>query len=71
MILRVRAFSKIDPILDDSVQDEITDLRSLTYSLADEEKAEQKAVAEGMRRAMGRASIALEQKGRKWVRSAI
>jgi uncharacterized protein len=65
MILRVRDFSRIGSILDDSVQDEITDLRSLTYSLADEEKAKQQAVAEGMRRAMGRASIALEQKGQK------
>ena len=65
MILRVRDFSKIGAILDDSVQDGITDLRSLTYSLADEEKAKQQAVAEGVRHAMGRASIALEQKGQK------
>jgi len=44
---------------------ESTDFRSLTYSLADEEAAKQHAVAEGMRRAVGRANAALEQKGQK------
>jgi hypothetical protein len=65
MMLRVRDFSKIGPIMDESVQDGIVDFRSLTYSLADEEAAKQRAVAEGMRRAIGRANIALEQKGQK------
>ena len=51
--------------MEESVTDEITDFRSLTYSLADEEAAKQLAVAEAMRRAVGRANAALEQKGQK------
>jgi uncharacterized protein YggE len=51
--------------MDDSVQDGIADFRSLTYSLADEEAAKQRAVAEAMKRAIGRANSALEQKGQK------
>ena len=62
MVLRVRDFSHIGPILDGSVEDGVADFRSLTYSLADEESAKKQAVAEAMRRAMGRAGIALEQK---------
>jgi len=63
--LKIRDFSKIGPILEESVDDGITDFRSLTYSLADEEAAKQKAVAEAMKRALGRATAALEQKGQK------
>ena len=63
--LKVRDFSKLGPILEGSVEDGITDFRSLTYSLADEEAAKKKAVAEAMRRAVGRANAALEQKGQK------
>jgi uncharacterized protein len=59
--LKIRDFSKIGPILEGSVDDGITDFRSLTYSLA----AKQKAVAEAMKRAIGRASAALEQKGQR------
>jgi uncharacterized protein YggE len=65
MVLRVRDFSRIGPILDGSVEDGIADFRSLTYSLSDEEAAKKQAVAEAMRRAIGRASVALEQKGQK------
>jgi uncharacterized protein YggE len=65
VVLRVRDFSRIGPILDDSLQDGIADFRSLTYSLADEEAAKQLAVAEAMRRAVGRATVALEQKKQK------
>lgn len=65
LVLRVRDFSHIGPILDGSVEDGIADFRSLTYSLSDEEKAKKEAVAEAMRRAIGRASVALEQKGQK------
>jgi uncharacterized protein len=65
LTLRIHDFAKVGPILDESVQDGVTDLRSLTYSLADEEAAKQKAVAEAMRHAIGRASAALEQKGQK------
>jgi uncharacterized protein YggE len=65
MVLRVRDFSRIGPILDGSVDDGIADFRSVTYSLSDEETAKKQAVAEAMRRAIGRATIALQQKGQK------
>ncbi len=65
IVLKVRDFSKLAAIMEESVTDEITDFRSLTYSLADEEAAKQHAVAEAMRRALGRANAALEQKGQK------
>jgi uncharacterized protein len=63
--LRIHDFSRIGPILDGSVEDGVADFRSLSYSLADEEAAKKQAVADAMRRAIGRASIALEQKGQK------
>jgi len=63
--LKVRDFSKLGPLLEDSVEDGITDFRSLTYSLADEESARQHAAAAAMRSAMGRAAAVLEQKGQK------
>lgn len=63
--LRVRDFSKLGPLLEDSVEDGITDFRSLAYSLADEEAARQHAAAAAMRSAMGRATAVLEQKGQK------
>lgn len=65
IVLRVRDFSKLGPLLEDSVEDGITDFRSLTYSLADEEAARQHAAAAAMRSAMGRATAVLEQKGQK------
>jgi len=65
IVLKVHDFSKLGTLMDESVTDEITDFRSLTYSLADEEAAKQHAVADAMRRAMGRATAALEQKGQK------
>jgi len=65
IVLKVHDFSHIGPILDGSVDDGIADFRSLTYSLSDEEAAKKQAVAEAMRRAIGRAGIALEQKGQK------
>jgi uncharacterized protein YggE len=63
--LRVRDFSKLGLLLEDSVEDGITDFRSLTYSLADEEAARQHAAAASIRSAMGRAAVVLEQKGQK------
>ncbi len=63
--LKVQDFSKVGAIIDDSVQDGIADFRSLTYSLANEENAKQKAVADAMRRAIGRATAALEQSKQK------
>ena len=65
IVLGVHDFSPIGPILDGSVEDGVADFRSITYSLLDEEPAKKQAVAEAMRRAIGRASIALEQKGQK------
>ena len=63
--LRLRDFSRIGGVIDEAIQDGITDFRSLTYSLADEEAAKRNAVAEAMRRAAGRASVALEQRNQK------
>ena len=51
-VLKIRDFAKIGPILDASVEAGVTDLRSLAYSLADEEGAKKKAVAEAMQHAM-------------------
>jgi uncharacterized protein len=65
IVVKVRDFTKLGPIMDESVTDEITDFRSLTYSLADEEVGKQRAVADAMRRATGRANAALAEKGQK------
>lgn len=65
IVLKVRDFSKLGPILDEAMQDGITDFRSLTYSLADEEGAKERAVGDAMKHAIGRANAALEQKGQK------
>jgi uncharacterized protein len=71
IVLKVHDFSRIGPILDSSVDDGIADFRSLTYSLSDEEAAKKLAVAEAMKHAIGRASVALDQKGQKLARCAI
>lgn len=63
--LKMQDFSKIGPIMDDSIQEGVVDFRSLTYELANEETAKQKAVADAMHRAVGRASVALEQTQQK------
>lgn len=65
VVLRVQDFSKVGPIMDESVQDGIADFRSLTYQLSNEEAAKQKAVADAMHRAAGRATAALEQTKQK------
>ena len=65
VVLKIQDFSKVGPIMDDSIQDGIADFRSLTYSLANEEAAKKKAVADAMQRALGRATIALEQTKQK------
>jgi len=65
VVLKVQDFSKVGPIMDDSIQDGIADFRSLTYSLANEELAKKKAVADAMQRALGRATVALEQTRQK------
>lgn len=61
VVLKVQDFSKVGAIMDESVQDGIADFRSLTYQLSNEEAAKQKAVADAMHRAAGRAAAALEQ----------
>lgn len=61
VVLKVQDFSKVGAIMDESVQDGIADFRSLTYQLSNEEAAKQKAVADAMHRAAGRAAVALEQ----------
>lgn len=65
MTLKVRDFSQIGPLMDNAVQEGIVDFRSLTYSLSDEEAAKQRAAGEAMRRAVGRATAALSEKGQK------
>lgn len=57
--LRVRDFTRIGTLIDESVEEGIVDFRSLTYSLADEEAAKQRAIAEATRRAEARARAAL------------
>lgn len=63
--LKVLDFSQIGPLLDGAVEEGIVDFRSLTYSLQDEEAAKERAVAQAMQRAVGRASAALAQNGQK------
>ena len=65
VVLKVQDFSKVGPIMDDSIQDGIADFRSLTYRLKNEEAAKQKAVSDAMHRAVGRATVALEQTRQK------
>lgn len=62
---RVRDFSRIGTLLDESVEEGIVEFRSLTYSLADEEAAKQRAIAEASKRAEARARAALGDNGRK------
>jgi uncharacterized protein YggE len=65
IILKVHDFAQIAPILDGAVQDGIVDFRSLVYSLQDEEAAKEKAVANAMKSAVGRATSALAQNNQK------
>lgn len=65
IVLKVHDFSKIGPILDDSVQNGLADFRSLEYSLENEEAAKQRAVADAMRNAVDRAKAALIENGQK------
>jgi uncharacterized protein YggE len=69
--LRIHDFLKLGPILEGSVEDGITDFRSFTYSLADEETAKQKAVAEAMKHARKRrARMQGPESGRPTVRES-
>lgn len=63
--LKVHDFSKIGPILDDSLQGGLADFRSLTYSIENEEAAKEHAVADAMHNAVERAKAALVQNNQK------
>ena len=63
--LKVHDFSLIGPLLDGAVEDGIVEFRSMTYSLEDEEAAKERAVAQAMHAAVGRATAALAQNGQK------
>jgi hypothetical protein len=63
--LRVRDFSRVGALIDESVEEGIVDFRSLTFSIEDEEAAKQRAIAEATRRAEARARAALSDSGRK------
>lgn len=63
--VKIRDFTKIGPILGSSVQEGVVDSRSLTYSLENEEAAKEKAVAQAVRDAVGRAQAALGQNAQK------
>lgn len=65
LTLKVRDFAKLEPILENSVDDGIADFRSLNYSLSDEEAAKQKAVAEAVQHSWDRANAALKPRGQK------
>lgn len=65
IILKVHDFSKIGPLLDDSVQGGLADFRSLTYSLENEETAKEHAVADAMHNAVERAKAALAENNQK------
>lgn len=63
--LKVHDFSKIGPILDDSLQGGLADFRSLTYTLENEEAAKEHAVADAMHNAVERAKAALVANNQK------
>ncbi len=63
--LRVRDFARIGELIDESVENGIADFRSLTYSLADEEAAKQRAIALAMRQAEARARAAMGGNARR------
>jgi uncharacterized protein YggE len=61
--LSVHDFAMLGPILDGAIEEVAVEFRSMTYSLADEEAAKERAVAAAMHSAVGRASAALGQSG--------
>lgn len=65
LVMRIRDFQKIGPLIEESVEEGIVDFRSLTYSLEDEEAAKQKAIEAAMGSAEARARAALASNGRK------
>ena len=65
VILRLRDFARIGELIDESVENGIADFRSLTYSLADEEAAKQRAIAAAMRQAEAHARVAMTGNARR------
>ena len=65
IVLKVRDFTKIGTILNDSVENGLANFRSLTYSLENQEEAKSRAVADAMHNAVERAKAALAQNGQK------
>jgi uncharacterized protein YggE len=65
LTLKVRDFARLEPILENSVDDGIVDFRSLTYSLSDEEAAKQKAVAEAVQHSWDCGNAASKPRGQK------
>ncbi len=63
--LRVKDFARIAPLVDEAVQEGISELRSVDYTLEDEEDARQRAIAAAMRSAEARARVALRDNGRR------
>lgn len=63
--MKVHDFTKIGPLLNDSVQGGLADFRSLTYFLENEETAKERAVADAMHNAVERAKAALAQNNQK------
>ena len=63
--IKMRDLSRVAFVIDDAVEAGVAELRSASYSLADEEQAKQKAVAEAMRRAQQRARTAVGENGRQ------
>lgn len=59
VVFRVRDFSKLGTLIDEAVESDIVEFRSLTFSLADEEEAKVRAVAMARERAEARARAAL------------
>jgi hypothetical protein len=63
--VKVRDLSRVGFLVDDAVESGVAEFRSASYSLADEEAAKQRAVAEAMRRAQRRARTAVEETQRR------
>ena len=63
--VKVRDLSRVAFVIDDAVESGVAEFRSAAYTLADEETAKQKAVAEAMRRAQQRARVAVGENGRR------
>ncbi len=62
---RIRDFARIGALVDEAVESGIAELRSVDYSLEDEETPRQRAISAAMRSAENRARAALGENGRR------